>query len=138
MMETKKIRQESIFEAQAGLFKLLSHPARLKILALLREGEECVCHMEAMLGYRQAYLSQQLALLRESGVLEMRREGWNVYYRVARPEIYRILDAAYTVGGSLDELRLWEEKKKSCECPKCCRARGETPAGEDTPLALTE
>lgn len=137
-MRTKKVKEESIFETQAGVFKLLAHPARLKILALLREGEECVCHMEAMLGYRQAYLSQQLALLREAGVLEMRREGWNVYYRVARPEVYAIIDAAHSVGGSLDDLRRWEEKKKTCECPKCCRARGETPSVEETPLTLAE
>lgn len=135
-MNVKKVKEESIFEAQADLFKLLSHPARLKILALLRDDEECVCHMEAMLGYRQAYLSQQLALLREAGILEMRREGWNVYYRVARPEIFAVIDAAHHVGGSLDDLHLWEEKKKSCECPKCCRARGETPAGEDHPTVL--
>jgi DNA-binding transcriptional ArsR family regulator len=49
-----------IYEQETKLYKSLMHPARLAILDLLREGEECVCHMEATFGYRQAYISQQL------------------------------------------------------------------------------
>ena len=41
-------------ENAAALFKLLSHPSRLAILQVLRDGEECVCHLEAALGLRQA------------------------------------------------------------------------------------
>src|SRR5690349_29500 len=51
-------------QRQARLFHALMHPARLTILNTLRDGEACVCHLEARLGYRQAYLSQQLAALR--------------------------------------------------------------------------
>ncbi len=47
------------FEPQARLFKALMHPGRLAILEILRNGEECVCRMEALLGLRQAYISQQ-------------------------------------------------------------------------------
>jgi DNA-binding transcriptional ArsR family regulator len=46
------------FDESAKLFKTLMHPARLEILEILREGEHCVCHIEAALGYRQAYISQ--------------------------------------------------------------------------------
>jgi len=68
-MMTRKITPP-ILAAQAEIFKLLSHPCRLAILYTLRSGEECVCHMEATLGYRQAYLSQQLAVLRQAGIIQ--------------------------------------------------------------------
>ncbi|HTX78948.1 MAG TPA: metalloregulator ArsR/SmtB family transcription factor, partial [Longilinea sp.] len=79
-MITKDVIEQSSYEAESQLFKLLTHPARLAILDILRDGEHCVCHMEAYLGYRQAYLSQQLAILREGGLLQDRREGWNIFY----------------------------------------------------------
>ena len=81
-------------ENAAALFKLLSHPSRLAILQVLRDGEECVCHLEATLGLRQAYISQQLMVLRQVGLVADRREGWNVFYRVVKPEVYALLDAA--------------------------------------------
>ncbi|MRS04979.1 ArsR family transcriptional regulator, partial [bacterium] len=47
------------YELQAQIYKVLTHPVRLAILEILRDGEHCVCHMEAYLGLRQAYISQQ-------------------------------------------------------------------------------
>ena len=81
-------------ETTARLFKALMHPCRLAILDILRGGEACVCHLEAALGYRQAYISQHLMMLREAGLVQGRREGYNVYYHVNRPEVYAVLDAA--------------------------------------------
>ena len=99
------------------VFKTLSHPARLRILEVLRNGEECVCHMEASLGYRQAYLSQQLSVLRDSGIVEVRRDGWNIYYRVILPEIYTILDAAGELTGEKPLTN--RQATTGCPCPKC-------------------
>ena len=81
-MINKSLPETQPFEAQAQLLKVLTHPARLAILNILRDGEHCVCHMEAYLGYRQAYISQQLAVLREAGLIQDRRDGWNIFYRV--------------------------------------------------------
>lgn len=106
------------FETQAKLFKALTHTARLAILEILREGEECVCHMEAILGYRQAYISQQLSVLREAGLVQDRRDGWNIYYRVIRPEIYDILDVAYQMTGMRQGSILVSDRKDECPCPK--------------------
>src|SRR5690349_24901853 len=86
-------------QRQAELFRALMHPARLAILDLLRDGEACVCHLEAHLGYRQAYLSQQLAILRTAGLIRDRRTGWNIYYEVAQPEVFTLLDLSRTVIG---------------------------------------
>ena len=105
----------------AVLFKLLSHPSRLAILQVLRDGEECVCHMEAALGLRQAYISQQLMVLRQAGLVADRREGWNIFYRVVKPEVYALLDAALVTvqpaGASVLLMRM--AKSTACPCPKC-------------------
>ncbi len=87
VIEHKPIEAFS-YERQAQLFKLLTHPVRLAILDILRDGEHCVCHMEAYLGYRQAYISQQVAVLREAGLIHDRRDGWNIYYRVTDPRVF--------------------------------------------------
>jgi ArsR family transcriptional regulator len=85
----------------ARLFKALSHPRRLEILQLLRGGELCVCEIEAALDLRQAYVSQQLTVLREAGLVCYRKEGWNVRYRLARPEVYTLMEMAITIHDGL-------------------------------------
>lgn len=105
------------FSSQAQVFKLLNHPGRIAILNILRHGEHCVCHMEAFLGYRQSYISQQLSYLREAGIIQDRRDGWNIFYRVVTPEIYQILDAASVLSNDVGI-----ENKVNivrCECPRC-------------------
>lgn len=106
-----------IYEQETKLYKALMHPARLAILDLLRGGEQCVCHMEAVFGYRQAYISQQLMVLREAGLLEMRREGLNIYYRVIRPEIFAVMDAMRALTGTQPALPA--NKASVCTCPNC-------------------
>ncbi|MEI7989951.1 MAG: metalloregulator ArsR/SmtB family transcription factor, partial [Chloroflexota bacterium] len=95
---------------------VLTHPARLAILEILRQGEECVCHLEAYLGYRQAYLSQQLSVLRQAGLVQVRKDGRNVFYHVVEPKIYEILDAAHNV---VCKGELPVRDIKDCPCPKC-------------------
>ncbi len=111
------------FEPQAGLFKALMHPGRLAILTILREGEQCVCHMEALLGFRQAYISQQLSVLREAGLVEDRRDGWNIFYRVIEPRVFSVLDAASALIGpgkqSAARKSARSTRAENCRCPKC-------------------
>ncbi len=108
-------------ENTAALFKLLSHPSRMAILQVLRDGEECVCHMEAALGLRQAYISQQLMVLRQAGLVTDRREGWNIFYRVIKPEVYALLDAAFAATQPEDApfLLIRSAQPAACPCPKC-------------------
>jgi DNA-binding transcriptional ArsR family regulator len=103
------------FDEAASLFKTLMHPARLEILEALRNGEHCVCHLEAALGYRQAYISQQLAVLREAGLVQDRRDGWNNYYHVVQPGVFEVLDAAQAVTG----VKPRQRKVATCPCPQC-------------------
>ena len=110
----------TLFEAEAQLFKLLMHPARLEILNELRKGEACVCHLEARLGHRQAYISQQLMVLRAAGMIQDRREGWNIFYHVTRPEIYPIMDAVSQLTVADPKAGLGSgTPKTACSCPKC-------------------
>lgn len=109
------------YETQAQLLKLLAHPARVAILDILRDEEHCVCHIEAYLGYRQAYISQQLAVLRQAGLIQDRRDGWNVFYRISDPRIYSILDAIQSIIG-LPVLSKHHEGIV-CPCPKCTSER---------------
>ncbi len=106
------------YEAEAQLLKVLNHPVRLAILHILRTGEHCVCHMEAHLGYRQAYISQQLMVLREAGLVQDRRDGWNVFYHVTEPRVFDILTTVEQMvapGGKSHGKR----SPISCPCPKC-------------------
>jgi ArsR family transcriptional regulator len=65
------------------LFKALGDETRLRIVALLSHGELCVCHLESALGLTQPTASRQLAVLKNAGVVEARRSGTWVYYRLA-------------------------------------------------------
>ena len=107
------------FQVHSNLFKTLSHPVRLAVLAILRDGEQCVCHIEAKLGLRQAYISQQLSVLKSAGIIEDRREGWNIFYQVSNPEIYKFLDQAGEISG--ESFPFWSSNTQSseCPCPKC-------------------
>ncbi len=102
-----------------SLFKALAHPGRIAILDVLRNGEQCVCHIEAYLGYRQAYISQQLAVLREAGLIQDQRDGWNIYYRVVRPEVYALVDVARTMVGIPIPRSPLDAPRAACPCPKC-------------------
>lgn len=69
--------------AAARLFKALGDETRLRIVALLSHGELCVCHLEGALDLSQPTASRQLAVLKNAGVVDARREGNWVYYRLA-------------------------------------------------------
>lgn len=104
------------WQSSARLFKLMGHPVRLAILAVLRDGEQCVCHMEAVLGQRQASISQHLMALREAGLVQDRRDGPNVFYRVAQPAVYAVLDAGLRADGRQPPT---VRAAAHCPCPKC-------------------
>jgi ArsR family transcriptional regulator len=64
------------------LFKALGDETRLRIVALLSHGELCVCHLQQALGLSQPNVSRQLAVLRAAGIVEDRRQGSWVHYRL--------------------------------------------------------
>jgi len=114
------------FTPTAKLFKALMHPARLSILEILRGGEQCVCHLEAVLGCRQAYISQHLIVLREAGLVEDRREGARIFYKVIKPEVFEMVEFANKLSGGKPSYAN-KTKMADCPCPKC----NPTTEGED-------
>jgi len=133
-----------IYQTQAQLFKVLMHPTRLAILDELRGGEQCVCHMEAVFGLRQAHISQHLMVLRDAGLVTDHRDGWNIYYRVSKPEIYQVIDAVsvFFRGESGTQVSIIQSnirssaKAHTCPCPKC-NAKAESTHQETPDLNLS-
>ncbi len=81
----------------AEFFKALAHPLRIRILDALRHGEIGVNDLSEKLGVEQSTISQQLAVLRKSNIVEGRKEAQNVFYSVRDPAIFRLLDEAKRV-----------------------------------------
>ena len=75
------------YKRRARLLRAIAHPIRLQILDALAHGSECVCDLTTLTGRRQPYVSQQLIVLREAGLVTWAREGLNIRYRLARPEL---------------------------------------------------
>ena len=80
----------------SNFLKALSHEARLVILCLLIEGEKSVTEIEQLLQLRQPAVSQQLARLRADDLVETRREGKNIYYSLARPEVRQVIESLHS------------------------------------------
>lgn len=112
------------YDRQAELLKALGHPVRLQILDILRDGEQCVCHIEAVLGLRQAYISQQLMTLRKAGLVADRKDGLRVYYRITDHSVFRVLDPARNMveGEGLTFASVRERVPHGCSCPNCMPA----------------
>lgn len=88
-----------VHEVKANLFRVLGHPARVRILELLREGERSVGTLQAELGLDSGGTSQHLAALRRIGLVESRREGTSVFYRVDDETVFDLLEAGRAIIG---------------------------------------
>jgi DNA-binding transcriptional ArsR family regulator len=83
---------EALRSFKAELFKALGHPTRIRILENLRAGEASVSDLQAALDVEASVVSQQLAVLRARRIVQTRKAGSNVYYRVRDPQVWQILD----------------------------------------------
>jgi ArsR family transcriptional regulator len=86
-----------VHEVKANLFRVLGHPARVRILELLRGGERSVGALQAELGLDSGGTSQHLSALRRIGLVESRREGTSVFYRVGDEHVFELLEAARAI-----------------------------------------
>lgn len=92
-LEPERLRAAAA-QAVAAL-KLLANEERLLLLCQLAQGERCVGDLEGLLAIRQPTLSQQLAVLRQEGVVGTRRDGKNIFYSVTEPALLEILAVLY-------------------------------------------
>ena len=86
-------------KASAGnacrLMKVLSNPDRLMLLCQLSQSEKRVGELEEILGIMQPTLSQQLAVLRDEALVETRREGKQIFYRITSDTVLAVLAVLY-------------------------------------------
>src|SRR5919202_4648127 len=90
-----------LYQAKADLLRVLGHPARIRVLELLAEGELAAGELLAEIPIEAGNLSQQLAVLRRAGLVGQHREGGGVVYSLTVPEIRHVLLAARTVLATL-------------------------------------
>lgn len=114
-----------ISEQIAAPLSIIASSQRIAILLLIGKGEACVCHLEAALGWRQAYISQHLMALRKADILRDRREGRYIFYSLKDASLLDLITASATLSGlpaetvsSLTNTQV----NPSCECPKCAPA----------------
>src|SRR6266567_6896030 len=88
-----------VHEAKATLFRVLGHPARVRILELLRDGERSVGALQGELALDSGGTSQHLAALRRIGLVTPRRDGTSVYYRVEDESVFALLQDARAIIG---------------------------------------
>lgn len=95
-----------IYRVKADFFKTLGHPARIRILELLRDGERPVSELIPEVGIEPSHLSQQLAILRRANLVRSRKDGSSVIYSVTEPRLFQLLEVAKSIiTSSLTETR---------------------------------
>lgn len=88
------VRSDPVYVVKAQLFRVLGHPVRIRILELLSDGERTVGDLQAQLELDSSGTSQHLGALRQLGLLDARRDGTSVYYRIKDPRVSQLLAVA--------------------------------------------
>jgi DNA-binding transcriptional ArsR family regulator len=105
------------------IYKALAHPVRLQLLHMLAHQEGCVCHLVNWVRRPQPYVSQQLGILREVGLVVDRRDGQTIYYRVVSPVVKSLLSAGLEVlrcqGVTAELPAAVCGPLAGCSCPMC-------------------
>lgn len=95
-----------INQVKAEFFKVLGHPARIRVLEVLRDGERSVSDLIPDVGIEASHLSQQLGIMRRANLIKARKEGAGVVYSVGNPMLFELLDVAKQIlTSSLAETR---------------------------------
>jgi ArsR family transcriptional regulator len=119
-MKNQSILQ--ISETIAEPLQAIASTQRIALLLAIGQGEACVCHLETALGWRQAYISQHLMALRKADILQDRREGRYVFYRLKDASLLDLITASARLGGLSAEsvsALINAQTNPACECPQC-------------------
>ena len=84
-----------VAENVAEVLRAVAHPVRLQIVELLEHREMCVGDIVDALGGKQAITSQQLNMMKDKGVLDCRRDGTKVFYRIENKNVIKLLHCMY-------------------------------------------
>ncbi len=94
-------KEESLYELQAEICKILSSPKRIEIINVLKDGEKTVTELVDILGISKANVSQHLSVMKLRGILKSRRDGVNIYYSIAN---IKVIQACSIMKEVLNEL----------------------------------
>jgi len=78
-------QRERILEMKVEIIQAAAHPIRLAVIEYLGQGERCVCDIVEHVSAQRSNVSRHLALMLKSGVLECRKEGLKVFYKLKTP-----------------------------------------------------
>ena len=78
-------RKQLLFEKQAEIAKAIAHPLRIAVVNFLKDGEQCVCDIAQHVGSERSNVSRHLSVMSNAGLLEYRKEGLKVIYRLKTP-----------------------------------------------------
>lgn len=82
---------ENLLFLESSFLKAISQPTRLRIVYFLKDGEKCACEIIPQMGEDQSTISRHLNYLKDSGVLDSRREGVSIYYRIKDKRVFDLL-----------------------------------------------
>jgi len=82
---------QNLIELESNYLKAIAQPTRLKILYFLKDGEQCQCKIIPKMREDQSNISRHLTHMRDLGILESRREGVSVYYKIRDKRVFRLL-----------------------------------------------
>lgn len=103
-MWSSRAGQPPIYALKADFFRVLGHPARVRLLQLLRDGEQSVGALRDGAELDSSGASQHLAALRGQGLVESRKEGTSVYYRIKDPRTLELLELAKSIiAGAIED-----------------------------------
>ena len=77
--------EQLLFEKQAEIAKAIAHPLRIAVVNFLKDGEQCVCDIAEHIGSERSNVSRHLSVMLNAGLLEYRKEGLKVIYRLKTP-----------------------------------------------------
>jgi ArsR family transcriptional regulator len=97
---------EDLIQIESDFLKAIAQPTRLKILYFLKGGERCACEIIPKMKEDQSNISRHLTHMRDMGILESRKEGVSVYYRIKDKRVFTLLSL-------VDEMVKSEIKEKA-------------------------
>jgi len=84
---------EKLLDFKSRIFKVIGDANRLKVLEILRSGENCQCEIIPMIAQSQPTVSRHLKLLEEAGLIKSRKEGTKIFYQIVDEHIFNLIDA---------------------------------------------
>lgn len=88
---------DELTAARAEILKAIAQPTRMKIIEFLRDGERCVCEIFPAIAEEQSNTSRHLNMMQGCGILQRRKDGVKIMYRLKHPEVLEIMELATAI-----------------------------------------